>query len=220
MRNRNMSTKNNPSRLISAIAHLKEDAALNIVRGCLASGNDPVALIAECQEGLRRVGERYEKQKYYLSGLVMGGEIFTEVTALIQESLQNQNLGETTGKVLIGTVAGDIHDLGKNIFKMLLKCYNFSVFDLGVDTSPAEFLKQAKEIQPDIIGLSGLITSTYNSMRETVQVLHEGGCFTPIIIGGSLLNESVFKYTGADYWVTDANTGVQICQKLLSVPPV
>ncbi|MBN2402743.1 MAG: cobalamin-dependent protein [Spirochaetes bacterium] len=206
---------NKRSRLVSAIANLKEELTLQIVNEKLSLDIDPVNLLAEFQEGLRIVGERYEKQQYYLSGLVMGGEIFRETMELIKPYIKNRKFNDAKTKVLIGTVAGDIHDLGKNLVKMILEYNNFSVFDLGVDVKPAEFLNQVKEIEPDIIGLSGLIVIAYDSMRETIKLLRDENCKQPIIIGGSPLNEAVSKYTGADYWVTDAITGVDICKKIV-----
>jgi methanogenic corrinoid protein MtbC1 len=206
---------NKTSRLVSAIANLKEKLVLQIVNEQILHNIDPVNLLAEFQEGLRIVGKRYEKQQYYLSGLVMGGEIFRETMELIKPYIKNKKINEIKAKVLIGTVAGDIHDLGKNLVKMILEYNNFSVFDLGVDVKPAEFLKQAKEINPDIIGLSGLIVFAYDSMRETVRLLREENCRQPVIIGGSPLNEAVSKYTGADYWVTDAITGLDICNMIV-----
>ena len=215
----NMENKKKKKPLVAAISDLKEDLAIDIVKKHLASNKDPIALIAECQEGLRLVGQRYENQEYFLAGLIMGGEIFKEVTELIQNTMKDPKSNKTNRAiVLIGTVAGDIHDLGKDIVKMLLKGHNFSVFDLGVDVPPSLFLDQAKAIQPDIIGLSGLIMNSYESMGETIQALRDGGIITPIIIGGSLLSETVFKHTGADYWTTDANTGVEICKQLVSSP--
>lgn len=212
-----MSHKDKHTQLISAIADLKEELALSLIRERLADKDDPDTLVADCQEGMRQVGERYARRQYYLSGLIVGGEIFCEVMELIRPTVENYISGEVSGKVLLGTVVGDIHDLGKNIVKMLLACSKFMVYDLGVDVPPAEFLKKAKEIQPDIVGLSGLITYAFSSMRETVSLLRQEGCPAPIIIGGSQLDEEVFRYTGADYWVTDAKTGVALCKRLLSV---
>lgn len=211
-----MSHKDKHTQLISAIADLKEELALSLIRERLADKDNPDTLIADCQEGMRQIGERYAQRQYYLTGLIMGGEIVCEVMELIRPTMENYISGEESGKVLLGTVAGDIHDLGKNIVKMLLACYKFTVYDLGVDVPPAEFLKKAKEIQPDIVGLSGLITYAHSSMRETVSLLRQKGCPAPIIIGGSQLDEEVFRYTGADYWVTDAKTGVALCRRLLS----
>lgn len=134
---------------------------------------------------------------------------------LLQPVVESQISGRSSGKVLLGTVAGDIHDLGKNVFSMLLNCHKFTVYDLGVDVPPAEFLRKALEIRPDVIGLSGLITYSYDSMRETISLLRTGGCLATIIIGGNQLDEVICQYTGADYWVTDAVAGIELCQRLL-----
>jgi len=211
-----MSRANKDSQLISAIANLREEEALALVRERLAAKDDPLLLIAECQEGMRQVGERYEQQQYYLAGLIMGGEIFRELMGLFRPVLESQISGSASGRVLLGTVAGDIHDLGKNMVNMLLRCHKFTVYDLGVDVPPREFTRKAQEIQPDIVGLSGLITLSYDSMRETINLLHTEGCQAPIIIGGGLLDEEIRQYTGADYRVTDAIAGIELCQRLLT----
>jgi len=207
---------NKQIQLISAIAELNEELSLELVKERLAAKEDTASIIADCQEGMRQVGEHYMQQRYYLSGLIMGGEIFCEVMELIQPVVQCQITGDESGKVLLGTVAGDIHDLGKNIVKMLLTCHKFTVYDLGVDVPAEEFLRKAEEFQPGVIGLSGLITSAYDSMRQTISLLHQGKCRTPVIIGGSQLDEDIFRYTGADYWATDANKGVELCKFILS----
>jgi len=210
-----MSRKETQSKLVSAIANLNEGSALNLIRERLAENDDPLTLIADCQKGLQRVGERYAQHKYYLSGLIMGGEIFYEVMELIQPAMENRISGTSSGRILLGTVESDIHDLGKNMVKLLLSCYEVTVYDLGVDVQPEEFLRQAKKLQPDILGLSGLITKSYDSMRETVRLFREEGYQIPIVIGGSQLSEEVFHYTGADYWVSEADVGVELCLRLL-----
>jgi methanogenic corrinoid protein MtbC1 len=210
-----MSRMKTQSQLISAIANLNEKLALNLIGERLAENDDPLTLIAECEKGLQRVGERYAEHKYYLSGLIMGGEIFYEVMGLIQPAMENRISGTGSGKILLGTVESDIHDLGKNIFKLLLSCYKLTVYDLGVDVPPAEFLRQAEKLQPDILGLSGLVTKSYDSMRETVGLFRQQGYRIPIIIGGSQLSKEVFQYTGADYWVTKADVGIKLVLRLL-----
>jgi dimethylamine corrinoid protein len=210
-----MSRMKTQSQLVSAIANLNEGLALNLIRQRLAENDDPLTLIADCQKGLQRVGERYAQHKYYLSGLIMGGEIFYEVMELIQPAMENRISGTSSGRILLGTVESDIHDLGKNMVKLLLSCYKVTVYDLGVDIQPEEFLRQAKKLQPDILGLSGLITKAYDSMRETVRLFREEGYQIPIVIGGSQLSEEVFHYTGADYWVSEADVGVELCLRLL-----
>lgn len=201
--------------LVSAIAGLKEELAIDIVRERLAAREDPIDLIAESKEAMRQVGENYENGKYYLSGLIMGGEIFREVTSLIRPAFVDQIRGNSRGVVLLGTVEGDIHDLGKNVVKILLNCHKFDVHDLGVDIPAGEFLIKAREINPDIIGLSGILTYAFDSMRKTVNDLKRDGILAPIIIGGPQINEEVRRYTGADYWVNDATAGINICNRLV-----
>jgi dimethylamine corrinoid protein len=210
-----MSRMKTQSQLVSAIANLNEGLALNLIQERLAENDDPLTLIADCQKGLQLVGERYAQHKYYLSGLIMGGEIFYEVMELIQPAMENRISGSSSGRILLGTVESDIHDLGKNMVKLLLSCYKVTVYDLGVDVQPEEFLRQAKKLQPDILGLSGLITKAYDSMRETVRLFRQEGYQIPIVIGGSQLSEEVFHYTGADYWVNEADVGVKLCLRLL-----
>jgi methanogenic corrinoid protein MtbC1 len=203
------------SQLISAIADLNEELALKLIRERLNENDDPLTLIANCQNGLQRVGERYSQHKYYLSGLIMGGEIFYEVMELIRPAMESRISGTSSGKILLGTVQSDIHDLGKNIVKLLLSCYKLTVYDLGVDVAPEEFLRQAKKLRPDILGLSGLVTNAYDSMRETIGLFRQERYQIPIVIGGSQLSKEVFQYTGADYWVTKADAGVKLILRLL-----
>jgi methanogenic corrinoid protein MtbC1 len=206
--------------LIASVADLKEAEALELVRSRLQKADDPLAIVEDCQEGLRQVGVRYEQQEYFLSGLIMAGEIFREVMELVQPVIEERLKGNETGKILLGTVQGDIHDIGKNNLNMLLTCYGFTVHDLGVDVSPAEFLLQAVQWKPNIIGLSGLLTSSHDAMRETIHLIRSAGAkdlsSIPIIIGGNQLNEQVCQYVSADYWVNDAMTGVRLCQQLMA----
>ena len=201
--------------LIRAISDLDEERAVALIRERLAAGTDPLYLMDGCQEGMRRVGRRYEREEIYLSGLIMGGEIFRQAMELVQPAIQRQVSGKASGTILLGTVQGDIHDLGKNIVHMLLGCHAFTVFDLGIDVSPESFAEQACQIQPNLVGLSGLLTSSYDSMRETILRLREAGCQAPVIIGGGQLNEQVFHYIGADHWTTDAVAGVELCRQLV-----
>ncbi len=206
--------------LIASVANLDEKKALELVAARISSGENPLRIVEDCQEGLRQVGERYEQREYFLSGLIMAGEIFREVMEFLHPVIETQFRGNELGTILLGTVQGDIHDIGKNNLSMLLRSYGFSVHDLGVDTAPADFLLQAVQVKPDIIGLSGLLTSSYDAMRETVQLLRRSGerdaSTAPIIIGGNQLNEQVCLYVGADYWVNDAMTGVRLCQQIMS----
>ncbi len=213
-----MHTGNQLTELAEHLADLREETVLSLVRRRLAAGDDPLQVIEECEVGIRLVGERYEQHQYFLSGLIMAGEIFRQVMEMVKPALESHILEQASGRVLLGTVQGDIHDIGKNLVSMLLNCYGFMVIDLGVDVPPAEFVTRTTEIQPDIVGLSGLLTTSYEAMRETVALLRAEAELRhlsfPIIIGGGLVNEEVCRYVGADYWAADAMTGVRLCQWL------
>jgi methanogenic corrinoid protein MtbC1 len=208
--------------LIAQVADLQENEVLRLVQRRLGGGDNPLTIVEDCQEGLRQVGERYEAREYYLSGLIMAGEIFRQVMEILQPIIEVQFSGNESGTILIGTVRGDIHDIGKNNLSMLLTSYGFTVHDLGVDVSASEFLLQALQLKPDIIGLSGLLVSSFDAMKETITLLRTAGDRTvatiPIIVGGGQLNEQVRQYVGADYWVTDAMVGVRYCQNILGDP--
>jgi methanogenic corrinoid protein MtbC1 len=211
-----MSHPDNSAPLIAAISDLQEERALALVRRRLEDGDDPLMIIQDCKEGMRQVGAHYERSEYFLAGLIMAGEIFREVMELLHPVVAVQASGRAFGRVLLGTVEGDIHDLGKNIVNMLLGCRSFAVYDLGVNVPAAQFADQVDELQPDIVGLSGLLTSSYDAMRETVALLRSRGLKAPIIVGGGQITEEVSRYVGADYWATDAVVGVDICQRLMS----
>jgi methylmalonyl-CoA mutase cobalamin-binding domain/chain len=169
---------------------------------------------------MRMVGKRYEQGEYFVAGLIMSGEILREVVELVYPSLEQQSVGKVSGRVVVGTVSGDIHDIGKNIFGMLLSCHGFDVIDLGVDVPPEVFAAKVIETQPDIVGLSGLITASFETMKETIAILRRQAkeqklSFTTII-GGGMIDEQVCEYTGADYWMSDAMAGVRLCEELLS----
>jgi methanogenic corrinoid protein MtbC1 len=202
--------------LMAAISDLQEEQALALVRRRIETGDDPLLIIQDCEEGMRQVGAHYERNEYFLAGLIMAGEIFREVMELLHPIVAPSGSSRVSGRVLLGTVEGDIHDLGKNIVNMLLGCRSFAVYDLGVNVASAVFADQVDELQPDIVGLSGLLTSSYDSMRATVDLLRSRGLQAPIIIGGGQISDEVCRYVGADYWRTDAVAGVEICQRIMT----
>lgn len=211
-----MKNANAVASLAATIADLREEASLAMVRRRLEAGDDPLRIIEDCREGMRQVGVRYEQKEYFLAGLIMAGEIFRQIMEVLQPVVQTQVSGQASGRILLGTVEGDIHDLGKNIVSMLLSCHNFEVVDLGVDVSPGEFAEHAMELPPDIVGLSGLLSSSYDAMRETIALLRTKELKMPVIIGGGQLTSQVCEYVGADHWSTEAVNGVELCKQLVS----
>jgi methanogenic corrinoid protein MtbC1 len=206
--------------LIHHVVELNEQEVLALVQERLNNGDDPLSIVEDCQGGMRRVGERYEQGQYFLSGLIMAGEIFREVMELTQPVIKEKVRGNESGRILLGTVQGDIHDIGKNIQSMLFSCYGFTVNDLGIDVPPDVFVMEATKFEPDVVGLSGLLTSSYDAMRDTITLfrrdLDHSLANMPIIIGGVSINDQVCQYVGADYLIVNAMDGVRVCQRLVA----
>lgn len=211
-----------PTSLAARIAALDEQGALDAVAARMRAGDDPLAIIEECQLGMRWVGEHYESGKYFISGLIMAGEIFREAMVALGPLLPPETADSGEGNVLIATVRGDIHDLGKNIVVMMLRSYGIVVHDLGVDVAPEEVVRRAAELRPDIIGLSGLLTVATDGMKTTIAAVRDNeerlGRRLPVIIGGGIVDEQTASRTGADLWANDASRGVQLIREAIAAP--
>jgi methanogenic corrinoid protein MtbC1 len=205
--------------LSTAVATLDDKTARKLVKDAIDRGESSEALVQATLKGLQVVGERYERQEIFLSGLIMAGEIFRGVMDVVLPDWENTRPSDGgSGRVLLGTVAGDIHDLGKNMASMTFRAFGFAVEDLGVNVPAEDFLEAALRSKPDIIGMSGLLTLAFDSMRDTVRLLREHAqeLGSPVtVIGGSTIDEHVAAWVGADHWTNDAMEGVRICQKLL-----
>jgi methanogenic corrinoid protein MtbC1 len=210
--------------ITAAVAVLDYTSSLRLVNEALGRGETAGDIVHATQAGLQVVGERYERQEIFLSGLVMAGEIFRGVMEIVQSDWESSLHGGASGRVLLGTVAGDIHDLGKNMAALTFRAFGFAVEDLGVDVPPQDFLEAARRSRPDIVGLSGLLTLAFDSMRETVALIRENSAQlqgTPlIVIGGGTIDEHIARFTGADHWTNDAMEGVRLCQRLLEDRPI
>ena len=169
---------------------------------------------------MRWVGEHYQTGKYFISGLIMAGEIFREAMVALGPLLPEETPEAGQGTVLLCTVRGDIHDLGKNIVTMMLRSYGIVVHDLGVDVSPDEVARKALELKPDIVGLSGLLTVASDGMKATIQAIRDGekqiGRRMPVIIGGGIVDEQTCTWTGADLWASDASRGVKLIREQIA----
>ena len=198
--------------LKQALSDLEEEAALKLVRERLDGGEDPLAIIADCREGMADVGKRYEAQEYYVSDLIMAGEVFKQAMAMIGEKFQTDS-GPKRGSVVLGTVKGDIHDIGKDIVVSLLQAGNYNVIDLGVDTPPEKFVEAVKESGATVVGLSGLLTISFDAMKETMDALKSAGLPVKVMIGGGPVTEQVRAYVGADALGADAQAAVALCDK-------
>ncbi len=197
-------------RIAALIAAVEEDMTLEEVRKALGEGADPLSLVEALREGMSVVGEKYEAKEYFLPDLIISAEIFKEAIALIEPHLQGGGTA-TKGSVVIGTVHGDIHDIGKNIVATMLRCNGYEVHDLGVDVPPQSFVEQASQTGAGLVAMSGLLTLGFDAMRDTVDALAEAGLRDrlKIIIGGGPVNEKVLEYCKADAFGKDPAEAVR-----------
>ncbi len=202
-------------RLVEAIVEIEEEEALSLVKEMLKAGKDPVDILATCREGVELIGQRYEEGEYFMPELIMTGEIMSEISELTRDRLEEQQTGEDfLGRVLIGTVEDDIHDIGKNIVTFMLEINGFEVIDLGVDVPAGDFVSAIEDHKPDIVGMSALLTLAFDQMKGTVEEIEEAGLRddVKIMIGGAPINEEIREYTEADGWADDAVEAVGLAK--------
>ena len=202
--------------LTQAVGDLDEKAILTMINDVVAtnpSGEGAQKVVLACQQGMAIVGELFEKNEYYVGDLIFAGELLSTTIDLIKPVLSGVAT-QKVGSIVIGTVEGDLHDIGKNIFGSMAEAAGFDVYDLGIDVSPSAFVEKVKEIKPQIIGMSGVLTLAIDSMKNTVKALNEAGLrdSVKIIIGGNPVNEDACKQIGADAFTTNAAEGLKTCQ--------
>jgi 5-methyltetrahydrofolate--homocysteine methyltransferase len=201
-------------KLVGAIADMQEEEALKLVAEMVEDGSEPMAILAAAKEAMDVVGQRYEEGVYFLPELILAGEMLNQIMDLVKPELARLPKIERRGKVLIGTVEGDIHDIGKNIVTFMLDVNGFEVLDLGVDVPAQKFAQATLEFQPQVVGLSGFLTLAFDAMQETVEAIKEADLRdrVKIMIGGGQINEEVRKYTGADAYGKDALMAVKLAK--------
>jgi methylmalonyl-CoA mutase cobalamin-binding domain/chain len=201
--------------LVQALVDMKEAQALQRAKQLLSEGTEPLKILENCSRAMEIVGQRFEKGVYFLPHLMMAGEMLKQISAMIRPLVHEQKNETKGGKVLIGTVEGDIHDIGKNIVIFLLEANGFDVRDIGINQKPAKFVEAIKEFQPKVVGMSGLLTLAFDSMKKTVQAIEEAGLRenVHIMIGGGVVTEKIKDYTGADAYAADAMAGVRLAKE-------
>ncbi|MEM0027420.1 MAG: cobalamin-dependent protein [Ignisphaera sp.] len=200
---------------VRAIVDLDEARAVEIARRRLEV-EDPAVVLNDLRRAAEIIGERYERGEYFVADLVMAGEILKTISELAREKLRALGKArEVVGRFVIGTVEGDIHDIGKNIVITMAEAAGFEVIDLGVDVPPQKFVEAIKQYNPDIVGMSGLLTLAIDSMKRTVDTIKEAGLRdkVKIIIGGGRVDQHACQYIGADAWTNDASQGIKIMLK-------
>jgi methanogenic corrinoid protein MtbC1 len=197
--------------LKQAMSDLEEEKVLQQVQERLSAGGNPLAILNDCREGMALVGKRYEAGEYYVSDLIMAGEIFKQATALVGTTFDT-TAGDKKGKVVVGTVKGDIHDIGKDLVVSLLKANGYDVIDLGVDVPADKFVEAVQSSGAPVVGLSGLLTISFDSMKATVDALEAAGLRSgvKVMIGGGPVTDQVRAFAGADAVGADAQAAVAL----------
>jgi 5-methyltetrahydrofolate--homocysteine methyltransferase len=206
--------------LVNAVADMMESEAMQLTKKYLQEGIPPLKIIDAYKDALEIVGKRFEEGVYFVPELILAGEMMKSASEVIKPLVTGTSTTESAklGKFLLGTVEGDIHDIGKDMVHMLMDISGFEVRDLGVDVPAQKFWDEYKEFQPDIIGMSGLLTLSYESMKIVVDGLKDMGVRdkVKVIIGGGQVDEHAGNYIGTDAWVTDAVAGINVCKGWVS----
>jgi methanogenic corrinoid protein MtbC1 len=202
--------------LAQTLRDLEENKVYEIVEKQLTGGVSPLEIIKDCNDGMVAVGELFSQNKYFISQLIFSSEILKNVMKRIEPLLEGRETTGNQGKVVIGTVKGDIHDIGKDIVITLLKGSGFEVVDLGVDVPAEKFVDAVKQTGAKVLGLSALLNFTYPEMKTVVDAVTEAGLREPvkIILGGAPVDEKVRVFARADFVAKDAVEGLEICKKV------
>ena len=205
-----------PGKLVNELADLHEQEVLAIVKQRLDANEDPNNILADVRAAMEIVGKRFETKEYFIPDLVYSGEILNSVSEMVKPRMKDAAKVKKGGKVVVGTVAGDIHDIGKNIVTFMLDTNGYEVFDIGVDQPAKVFVDKLKETNAKVVGLSGFLTLAFDSMKETVEAIKSAGLNdVKIIIGGGQIDDTIRKYTGADAYGPDAVAAVTFARKYL-----
>ena len=206
--------------LVEAMANMKEKEALQIVDDLLASGEDPQKILDLSSQAMQVVGERYQEGTYFLPELIMSGEMLRKIGEILKPRLAAKtDQTAKLGIVVLGTVRGDIHDIGKDIVGFMLEVNGFEVHDLGIDQPEETFVKAVAEYKPQVLALSGFLSVAFDSMKSTVEQVQAAGLREglKIIIGGGQMDDTVRKYTGADAYGDDAMAAVAFAKETVGV---
>jgi trimethylamine corrinoid protein len=201
--------------LAMLLADLKEEEAIKMTRDRLAEGEDPLKILEDSRAGMGIVGKRFSSGEYFIPDLIYSGEILRQINDIAKPKLTGGLQNKKLGKFLLATVAGDIHDIGKDIVAFMMDISGFEVIDMGIDVPKEKIVAKIKETNPQIVGLSGFLTLAFDSMKETVDAINVAGLRdnVKIIIGGGQIDDAVRKYTGADAYRPDAVACVDLCKE-------
>jgi methanogenic corrinoid protein MtbC1 len=200
--------------LVAAITEMREEDALAIAERMLDAGEEPRDVLDACRQAMDVIGKRFESGEYFIPELILAGEMLTQISDLAKPRMRQPEESAKLGKVIIGTVEGDIHDIAKDIVAFMLEINGFEVTNLGVDVPAARFVEAVKESDAKILALSGFLTLAYDPMKETVQALKAAGLDdVKVMIGGGQIDDQIRVYVGADAYGRDAMTAVALAKE-------
>jgi len=201
--------------LVSYIAEMQEEEALALAKELLASGTPPTQILDDCRAAMEVVGKRFEEGQYFIPELILAGEMLKSISAEVKPHMTAGHEVQKGARVLVGTVKGDIHDIGKDIVVFMLDVNGFDVLDLGIDVAPETFVAQIGEFKPAVVALSGFLTLSYDSMKETVAAIEAAGQRhgVKIMIGGGTVDDQVRQYADADAYGRDAMAAVTLAKQ-------
>jgi len=200
-------------KLIDAITEMREEDAVAITNDLLDSGTSPSDILNACKDAMDIIGKRFENGEAFIPELMLAGEMMTAITEVLKPRMVEEATGEKLGKIVLGTVQGDIHDIAKDIVGFMLDLNGFEVTDLGVDVPPEKFVDTVKATGARIVGLSGFLTLAFDPMKDTVKALKDAGLDVKIMIGGGQVDENIRQYTGADAYGGDAMAAVALAKE-------
>ncbi len=204
--------------LVNAILDFDEDKVTAQVQAMLNAKTDPLQIAEVARQAMDKVGQMFQNKEIFLTELIMAGELLKGILGLLGYTPEKMGQVQgSKGKVILGTVAGDIHDIGKNIVAGLLASNGYQVIDIGVDLPPAKFVDAVKQHQPAVLGLCGLLTIAYDSMKATIDALKQAGLRkkVKVIVGGGAVDQKVSEFVGADGWGGTAADAVKLCQQFI-----
>lgn len=203
-----------PSQLVEAIADMRDADAIALTRQILDSNADPMSILDDCRAAMEIVGKRFEQGDYFLPELILAGETLKQISTLVKPRIQQASHAPIGAKIILGTVRGDIHDIGKDIVAFMLDVNGFQVFDLGVDVPAQTFVEKIAAIKPDIVALSGFLTVAFNAMKETIAAITAAGLRdqVKIMVGGGTIDDHVRAYVGADAYGENAVAAVTLAR--------
>jgi methanogenic corrinoid protein MtbC1 len=201
--------------LVEAITEMREEDAIRIAEEQLSSDTPPLQILERCREAMGIVGQRFETGESFVPELILAGEMLRQISEMVKPRLGGGVEVKKSGRVVMGTVEGDIHDIGKDIVTFMLDVNGFEVTDLGVDVPASRFVQAVQETRPQVVGLSGFLTLAYDPMKNTIEALREAGLRdrVKVMIGGGQIDEHVREYTGADAFGKDAMAAVALARQ-------